>query len=283
MMQPSFSFTTSEEKPKSRSKKTAQKAQKKKTNGVYLWSKMPRLRQKGGSISANLQMPKGMPQRIPEFDDLNVQKLRVGMRHSAVISEEGQLYTFGVGKWGVLGHGNEKNVAFNQPRLVERLSKHKVIDIAMGEYHTVALTDDGNVWTWGYGGKKGFFNWMYTQEVGALGHGDVEPCFTPKKVAFFEENGLKVKSIAAGNYHCVVTCDDGSLYNWGIGLYGVLGNGSNSYALSPMVNDDLLYTKDETEKAGEEFGFRKVSAADDYTACVLKDGQLQVWGKNDYG
>ena len=57
---------------------------------------------------------------------------------------------------------NEKNVAFNQPRLVERLSKHKVIDIAMGEYHTVALTDDGNVWTWGYGGKKGFFKWMYT-------------------------------------------------------------------------------------------------------------------------
>jgi len=45
--------------------------------------------------------------------------------------------------------------------------------------------------------------------------------------------GLKVTAIAAGNYHCVVTCDDGNLYNWGVGLYGVLGNGSNSYALTP--------------------------------------------------
>ena len=63
----------------------------------------------------------------------------------------------------------------------------------MGEYHTMALTDDGNVWTWGYGGKAGMFNWLYTQEVGALGHGDIKPTFVPKKVEFFEQNGLKVK------------------------------------------------------------------------------------------
>ena len=153
----------------------------------------------------------------------------------------------------------------------------------MGEYHTIALTEDGNVWTWGYGGKKGFFNWMYAQEVGALGHGDLEPTFTPKKVQFFPENGLKVKSIAAGNYHCVVLCDDGNLYNWGVGLYGVLGNGSNSYALKPVVNDDFLFQRQEAQREGLDFGFRKISAADDYTAAVMKDGQFFVWGKNDFG
>ena len=63
-------------------------------------------------------MPKGMPQRIEEFDALNVQKLRVGMRHSAVISSEGQLYTFGQGNWGVLGHGNEHSVNFKKPKHV---------------------------------------------------------------------------------------------------------------------------------------------------------------------
>ena len=206
---------------------------KKKTHGVYLWSKMPRLGAKSGSVSANLSMPKGSPQRIEEFDALNVQKLCIGLRHSAVISEEGQLYTFGQGNWGVLGHGNENSVNFKKPKLVEGLSKHVVTDVAMGEYHTIALTADGSVWTRGYGGKKGFFNWMYAQEVGALGHGDLEPTFAPKKVTFFKDMGLKITSIAAGNYHCVVTCDDGNLYNWGVGLYGVLGNGSNNYALTP--------------------------------------------------
>ena len=163
----------------------------------------------------------------------------MGLRHSAVISEEGQLYTFGQGNWGVLGHGNENSVNYKKPKHVQGLSKQVVVDVAMGEYHTIALTEDGNVWTWGYGGKKGFFNWMYTQEVGALGHGDVEPTFSPKKVQFFAENGLKVKSITAGNYHCVALCDDGNLYNWGVGLYGVLGNGSNSYALKPLINEDF--------------------------------------------
>ena len=145
----------------------------------------------------------------------------------------------------MLGHGNENSVNFKKPKRVQGLTKQNVVDVAMGEYHTIALTDDGNVWTWGYGGKKGFFNWMYTQEIGALGHGDVEPTFAPKRVEFFPENDLKVTSIAAGNYHCVVLCDDGNLYNWGVGLYGVLGNGSNNYALTPQINEDFVYQRNE--------------------------------------
>ena len=176
-----------------------------------------------------------MPKRIESFDDLNVKKLIVGNRHSAVISEDGMLYTFGSGNWGVLGHGTEKDVSFQTPKHVESLGKSniKVKDFAAGEYHSIALGEDGSVWTWGYGGKKGMFSWMFTQEVGALGHGDIAPYFTPKRVSFFAENGLKALSIAAGNYHSVALCNDGNLYTWGVGLYGVLGNGSNAYALKP--------------------------------------------------
>ena len=89
---------TTEAKPAKSTKKAAAKTVKvetPKTHGVYLWSKLPRLGAKSGSVTTNLQMPKGQPQRIEEYDALNVQRLRVGMRHSAVISSEGQLYTFG--------------------------------------------------------------------------------------------------------------------------------------------------------------------------------------------
>jgi len=37
----------------------------------------------------------------------------MGMRHSAVISDDGRLYMFGNGNWGILGQGDEKNVRFD--------------------------------------------------------------------------------------------------------------------------------------------------------------------------
>lgn len=52
---------------------------------------------KGGAAIEKLKWPKGMPSRITEYDHLNVQKLRVGLRHNAAISEDGQLYTSGEG------------------------------------------------------------------------------------------------------------------------------------------------------------------------------------------
>eukprot|EP00351_Strombidinopsis_sp_SopsisLIS2011_P002379 CAMPEP_0116880002 /NCGR_PEP_ID=MMETSP0463-20121206/11855_1 /TAXON_ID=181622 /ORGANISM="Strombidinopsis sp, Strain SopsisLIS2011" /LENGTH=71 /DNA_ID=CAMNT_0004529993 /DNA_START=221 /DNA_END=435 /DNA_ORIENTATION=+ len=65
---------------------------------------------------------------------------------------------------GTLGHGSEDDVHFGSPKKVEYFDKRgvKVQDIQLGEYHSMALSEDGNVYTWGYGGKKGYFNWMYT-------------------------------------------------------------------------------------------------------------------------
>ncbi len=34
----------------------------------------------------------------------------------------------------------------------------KVVQVTLGENHTVALTDDGDVWTWGWGGRS--TNWF---------------------------------------------------------------------------------------------------------------------------
>ena len=99
-----------------------------------------------------------------EFDNLNIERLFVGLRHSAVVTKDGDLYMFGSGNWGVLGNGNESDVIFNKPLLVEYFKKRgiKIKDVSLGEYHSVALSEDGEVYTWGYGGKIGYFNWMYS-------------------------------------------------------------------------------------------------------------------------
>ena len=63
--------------------------------------------------------------------------------------------------------------------------------------------------------------------MGALGHGDKKHQFNPKKVDFFEKNGIKIKKVTAGLYHTCALAENGDLYTWGRGLYGVLGNASN--------------------------------------------------------
>lgn len=49
------------------------------------------------------------------------------------------------------------------------------------------------------------------------------------------------------------------------------------------MNEDFIYQRDELSEDKQNFGFRKISAADDYTAAVMNDGQIYVWGKNDFG
>ena len=189
---------------------------------------------------------------------------------------------FGSGNWGVLGQGNENDVKFDSPRLVEYFVKKnlKVVDIAVGEYHSVALTDDGSVYTWGYAGKVGLFNWMYSQEVGALGHGDKKPHFMPKRVEYFQKNNIAIKKVHAGMYHTIAISTDNQVYTWGRGLYGVLGNGSNNYSMEPELNDELEYMRKENP---QDKTVVKIDTADEYTGALMADGTLYTWGKNDRG
>ena len=80
-----------------------------------------------------------------------------GGAHSAAITANGQLYTWGKGRYGRLGHGDSEDQL--KPKLVEELVGYKVIDVACGsgDAQTLCITDDDNVWSWGDGdyGKLG--------------------------------------------------------------------------------------------------------------------------------
>jgi len=67
--------------------------------------------------------------------------------HSAAVTKCGLLYTWGHGKSGRLGHGDE--VTCMLPTRVEGLAHHTVTEVATAESHTVALTSSGEVFSWG--------------------------------------------------------------------------------------------------------------------------------------
>lgn len=106
------------------------------------------------------------------------------------------------------------------PGLVIPLKSRFITQIACGDFHTMAIEQDGSLWTWGGGAS--------TYNKGQCGHGNNENVNKPEKVKFFE--GQRVTMIAAGGYHSLALSgiDNQILYAWGSGIYGETGNGEFS-------------------------------------------------------
>ncbi|XP_020207141.1 probable E3 ubiquitin-protein ligase HERC2 [Cajanus cajan] len=88
----------------------------------------------------------------------------------------------------------------------------KVVAVAAGEAHTLLLTGDGHVYSWGRG------------ILGRLGGGSEHDQHFPVQVNFgSEEDSVRIVGIAAGAYHSLALADDGSVWCWGYNIYGQLG------------------------------------------------------------
>lgn len=66
-------------------------------------------------------------------------------KHTAVVSESGEVFTWGCNKEGQLGYGTSNSSSNNSPRLVESLKGKVFTTVAAAKYHTVVLGADGEV------------------------------------------------------------------------------------------------------------------------------------------
>ena len=85
--------------------------------------------------------------------------------------------------------------------------------MSAGLNHSIALTADGAVWSWGGG------------SYGMLGHGDQQAQLLPKKVDDFA--GRRVVAVSAGGSHCLAFTADAAVFTWGKGEHGCLGHGED--------------------------------------------------------
>lgn len=76
---------------------------------------------------------------------MKVKQVSCGFQHTACVSEEGDVYTWGNGKNGSLGH--DKIVLLDSPKKVETLSN--IVKIQCGEDFNIAMDKDGNLYSWG--------------------------------------------------------------------------------------------------------------------------------------
>lgn len=95
------------------------------------------------------------PTIIPEFSnfDIKIKFVECGAGTTFVISDDGKVYSWGIGKWGQLGHKiyNHYTEIFDKPIIIDRLLGHNIINVSTGYVHTLFLDKTGCLWCCGPG------------------------------------------------------------------------------------------------------------------------------------
>ncbi|XP_031486010.1 ultraviolet-B receptor UVR8 isoform X2 [Nymphaea colorata] len=198
-----------------------------------------------------------LPTVLSALNDHEIVSVTSGADHTTAYSETlAQVYSWGWGDFGRLGHGNSSDVFTPQP--IKALQGLKIKQIACGDSHCLAVTIHGDVQSWG------------RNQNGQLGLGNTEDSLIPQKIQAFE--GISVKMVAAGAEHTAAVTDDGELYGWGWGRYGNLGLGDRNDRLVPQRVD----ATDGQKMALVACGWR-------HTISVSSSGRLYTYGWSKYG
>lgn len=144
------------------------------------------------------------------------------------LTEIGNVYTFGLNRWGQCGVVPDDNAHIFQPTKVNGLPACQKIDA--GLQHCIALTTEGEVYTWGKGNKGQLGTIADTRDLPPFALPalvPLEPLNKPSNLgkpqgrnrAVAESSKqIKAKSISAGFSHSAALSSEGSVYVWGKGM-----------------------------------------------------------------
>ncbi|XP_053656364.1 uncharacterized protein ca isoform X2 [Cherax quadricarinatus] len=148
------------------------------------------------------------PRLLSHFNQMQVLCIAGGKNHMLALTDNG-IYGWGSNKYGQVGTGGTGR--HPRPTLLTSLEGKGIISVACGQFHSLAVSEDGKLYTWGWGVH------------GQLGNNNVEDCLVPTIV---ERLAKKHIVFADGGYaHSVAMASNGNVYAWGCGTYGQIGNG----------------------------------------------------------
>ena len=178
---------------------------------------------------------------------------------SAAITHVGDVITWGRGDDGQLGSGALTH--HQQPARVislGQLGSSRILMLAAGCRHQVAVAEDGAICTWGCGGN------------GRLGHGDEDRRKTPTRLGRERFGGSPVVMVSCGAAHTLALTTAGCAFTCGQNSFGQLGHGDTA--------DRRLFTLVGPGRFGKD---RVIMAASGYNhnAVVTTGGGVWTWGR----
>ena len=215
-----------------------------------------------GRLGHGDETERGQPEKIEALAGQRVVAVSAGDVHCLALSADGAVWSWGYGEQGRLGHGDQQNQLL--PKKVEALAGQRAVAVSAGAEHSIALTADGAVWSWGGG------------EGGQVGHGDRQRQLLPKKVEALA--GQRVVAVSAGDFHSLALTADGAVFTWGCdpSTYD-LDNTEEGDA----IDTDLVSPEQIRVLAGR--GVVAVSAGGNHSLAITADTSVIIWEQRALG
>lgn len=128
-----------------------------------------------------------------------------------------------------------------------------------GENHTLAIRNDGTLWSWG------------SNNFGKLGYSTATGTNPNPNMVGISNDWL---SVSAGQWHSAAIKTNGTLWGWGYNYYGQIGQG-NGGSLNTIVGSPT--------QVGSDNNWQSVSVGTNYTLAIKNDGTLWGTGTNASG
>ncbi|MFC5403232.1 RCC1 domain-containing protein [Cohnella soli] len=161
-----------------------------------------------------------------------------------------------------LGNGNDKSESM--PIKVPDLKF--VTKVSAGDNHSIALSEDGSVWSWGYNSN------------GQLGDGTANVYAEDGSLQTNQNKGKpvelkrlkEIQAIEGGFKHSIALAKDGSVWVWGWNEYGQLGDGTNKDRLIPFKLEGVS-------------DIHALNTGYYHTFVIGNNALVYGWGDNTYG
>jgi alpha-tubulin suppressor-like RCC1 family protein len=190
----------------------------------------------------------------------NWKQVSGGGSHCAAIKTDGTLWTWGYGANGRLGNAVTAGNISTPVTTFAGGTNWKQVDC--GSVHTAAIKTDGTLWVWGGG------------TFGRLGNAVTTGNISTPVTTF--TGGTNWKQVSAGYWHTAAIKTDGTLWVWGNGFYGKLGNNSTTNASTPVTTFAGGTNWKQVSCGGNNSG-------PGHTAAIKTDGTLWTWGQGPRG
>jgi len=247
-----------------------------------------------------------IPQQISGLSDIT--SISAGFNHAAAVSDTDDVWTWGDNSNGQLGRTTSTNSYNARPEQVPGLTH--VRSVSLGLHFSVALLKDGTVWAWGVNGVGQLGNGTRTSSpspvqvkissTGELTHAVAIEAGYEHTIALLDDGSVQswgsnarsqigvgtdggwhlfavrsnlegiAVSAAAGRAHSIIVKNNLTVWTWGNGEHGQLGNGRLDDHMPPALVPGLCY-------------ITAIAANSLYTVALRNDGTVWTWGDNLYG